>query len=294
MADIENILATHLKQVETIVKQSIEAVDALSEPTENQIKEETTKVKRTIGQILSDFKENLKQYVRTQKNNTVYQVTNKMDDIRLGFKNSFNRKILSINGLLKQLSNTIDRKFIIEEKRDQVPLAEKTQEVQEKDSQEPVQKEQEKASEGPSVPENQAPTVEPETQPTINTVESVSDQNKQHSEEPTLQNEPKLSDEGNIPVIAEGAEQSTAKNSVTVADQKQTDKKMNNIELQQLKRIEDLSNQLGLKASEKQTETIKDLTQTQKSELIRSMEVAVEEKNKSVSVKETETELEVG
>lgn len=61
-----------------------------------------------------------------------------------------------------------------------------------------------------------------------------------------------------------------------------------------IKRIEDLSNQLGLNASVKQTETIKDLTQTQKSELIRSMEIAVEEKNKSVSVKETETELEVG
>ena len=350
MADIENILATHLKQVETIVKQSIEAVDALSEPTENQIKEETTKVKRTIGQILSDFKENLKQYVRTQKNNTVYQVTNKMDDIRLGLKNSFNRKILSINGLLKQLSNTIDRKFIIEGKRDQVPLAEKMQEVQEKDSQEPVQKEQEKVSEGPIVSEkqsaaaepetqpnitieekrdqaplaekmqevqeedsqelakkeqekvsespvvseNQSPATEPETQPTINTAESVSDQNKQHSEEPTLQNEPKLSDEGNAPVIAEEAEQSTAESTVTEAEKNQADKKMNNIELQQLKRIEDLSNQLGFKASEKQTETIKDLTQTQKSELIRSMEVAVEEKNKSVSVKETETELEVG
>lgn len=285
MADIENILATHLKQVETIVKQSIEAVDSLSVPTENQIKEETTKVKRTIGQILSDFKENLKQYVRTQKNNTVYQVTNKMDDIRLGLKNSFNRKILSINGLLKQLSNTIDRKFIIEEKRDQVPLAEKTQEVQEKDSQEPVQKEQEKVSEEPSVPE---------TQPTINTAESVSDHNKQHSEEPTLQNEPKLSDEGNAPIIAEEAEQTTAENTVTEAEQNQADKKMNNIELQQLKRIEDLSNQLGLNASAKQTETIKDLTQTQKSDLIRSMEIAVEEKNKSVSVKETETELEVG
>lgn len=283
MADIENILATHLKQVETIVKQSIEAVDALSEPTENQIKEETTKVKRTIGQILSDFKENLNQYVRTQKNNTVYQVTNKMDDIRLGLKNSFNRKILSINGLLKQLSNTIDRKFIIEEKRDQVPLAEKTQEVQEKDSQEPVQKEQEKVSEEPSVPE---------TQPTINTAESVSDHNKQHSEEPTLQNEPKLSDEGNAPIIAEEAEQTTAENTVTEAEQNQADKKMNNIELQQLKRIEDLSNQLGLNASAKQTETIKDLTQTQKSDLIRSMEIAVEEKNKSVSVKETETETE--
>lgn len=51
---------------------------------------------------------------------------------------------------------------------------------------------------------------------------------------------------------------------------------------------------MGLKASEKEKDTIKDLTQTQKSELIRSMEVAVEEKNKSVSVKETETELEVG
>lgn len=58
-----------------------------------------------------------------------------------------------------------------------------------------------------------------------------------------------------------------------------------------IKRIEDLSNQLGLKASEKEKDTIKDLTQTQKSELIRSMEVAVEEKNKSVSVKETELEV---
>ncbi|QCJ57908.1 LPD1 domain-containing protein [Enterococcus mundtii] len=294
MADIENILATHLKQVETIVKQSIEAVDALSVPTENQIKEETTKVKRTIGQILSDFKENLKQYVRTQKNNTVYQVTNTMDDIRLGLKNSFNRKLLSINGLLKQFSNTIDRKFVIEEKRNQSPLAEKTKEVQENDSKEATQKEQEKVSESSVVSENQAPAAAPETQPTINTAESVSDQNKQHSEEPIQQNEPKLSDEGNAPVMAEEAEQSTAKNSVTVADQKQTDKKMNNIELQQLIRIEDLSNQLGLKASEKEKDTIKDLTQTQKSELIRSMEVAVEEKNKSVSVKETETELEVG
>ncbi|AZP91658.1 hypothetical protein CYK55_00315 (plasmid) [Enterococcus mundtii] len=188
MADIENILATHLKQVETIVKQSIEAVDALSVPTENQIKEETTKVKRTIGQILSDFKENLKQYVRTQKNNTVYQVTNTMDDIRLGLKNSFNRKLLSINGLLKQFSNTIDRKFVIEEKRNQSPLAEKTKEVQENDSKEATQKEQEKVSESSVVSENQAPAAAPETQPTINTAESVSDQNKQHSEEPIQQN----------------------------------------------------------------------------------------------------------
>lgn len=124
----------------------------------------------------------------------------------------------------------------------------------------------------------------------------MSDHNKQHSEEPTLQNEPKLSDEENAPIIAEEAEQTTAENTVTEAEQNQADKKMNNIELQQLKRIEDLSNQLGLNASAKQTETIKDLTQTQKSDLIRSMEIAVEEKNKSVSVKETETEteLEVG
>ncbi|MGA5590494.1 hypothetical protein ACPCF3_03730 [Enterococcus mundtii] len=170
-------------------------------------------------------------------------------------------------------------------------LADKKKEVQENDSQEAAQTEQKKVSEDPSVPENQLPTAELETQPTINTAESLSDHNKQHSEEPTRQNEPKLSDEGNAPVIAEDAEQSTAKNSVTVADQKQTDKKMNNIELQQLKRIEDLSNQLEHKASEKEKDTIKDLTQTQTSELIRSMEVAVEEKNKRVSVKETELEV---
>ncbi|EPH88389.1 phage tail component protein [Enterococcus faecalis 06-MB-DW-09] len=286
VTDIENILAKHLNQVEAIIKQSIHAVDTMSEPTENQIQAETTKVKRTISEILSDFKENLKKYVTTKKNNATYRLTNTMDDIRLGMKNSFNRKLLSINDLLKKLTNTIDQKVLIEEKQNQTPSVEETNDVQANVSQVPIQKEQEEIAKDPIVPEINSKVVEDENQSHIGTNESFDDKYKLRTEESAIQSEARPIDEGNASIIAEEAKQSV--------DENQMEKKMNNIELQQLKRIEELSDQLGLKASEKDKDTIKDLTQTQKSELIRSMEAAVEEKNKSVSVEVTDSELEVG
>lgn len=286
VTDIENILAKHLNQVEAIIKQSIHAVDTMSEPTENQIQAETTKVKRTISEILSDFKENLKKYVTTKKNNATYRLTNTMDDIRLGMKNSFNRKLLSINDLLKKLTNTIDQKVLIEEKQNQTPSVEKTNDVQANVSQVPIQKEQEEIAKNPIVPEINSKVVEDENQSHIGTNESFDDKYKLRTEESAIQSEARPIDEGNASIIVEEAKQSV--------DENQMEKKMNNIELQQLKRIEELSDQLGLKASEKDKDTIKDLTQTQKSELIRSMEAAVEEKNKSVSVEVTDSELEVG
>lgn len=286
MSDIERILSTHLNQVEAIIKQSINAVDTMSEPTENQIHAETTKVKRTIGEILSDFKKNLKTYVTTKKNNTTHRLTNTMDDIRLGIKNSFNRKLLSINDLLKKLTNTIDQKVIIEEKQDQSPSVGEINDVERNVPQVPTQKEQKEITKESIVPEINSTVVENEIQSNIGSNESFDDKNKLQTEESTLQSDSRPIDEGNALTTAEEAKQSLDKN--------QMEKKMNNIELQQLKRIEELSDQLGLNASEKDKATIKDLTQTQKSELIRTMEAAAEDKNKSVSVEETESELEVG
>jgi len=69
------------------------------------------------------------------------------------------------------------------------------------------------------------------------------------------------------------------------------EKEMNNIELQQMKRIEELSDKLGMKANEKEKTSIKELSQAQKAELIRSMEAVVEEKSKSVSTEEAELEV---
>lgn len=286
MSDIERILSTHLNQVEAIIKQSINVVDTMSEPTENQIHAETIKVKRTIGEILSDFKKNLKTYVTTKKNNTTHRLTNTMDDIRLGIRNSFNRKLLSINDLLKKLTNTIDQKVIIEEKQDQSPSVGEINDVERKVPQVPTQKEQEEITNESIVPEINSTVVENEIQSNIGSNESFDDKNKLQTEESTLQSEFRPIDEGNALTTAEEAKQSLDKN--------QMEKKMNNIELQQLKRIEELSDQLGLNASEKDKATIKDLTQTQKSELIRTMEAAAEDKNKSVSVEEPESELEVG
>ncbi|MDB1688349.1 LPD1 domain-containing protein [Enterococcus casseliflavus] len=294
IAEMENILAKHLKQVEAIVKQSIEAVDAMVDPTESQIQAEKTKVKRSIGTILSEFKETIKNYISTKKNNTLSLVTSTMEDIRFGFKNSFNRKMLSINGLLKKFTNTIDEKFVVEEKRDQATTAEKLQEVQPNVSQEPVQKEVAQDPKEPIVEEQQSPVVESGDQTNVAVDEQGNDDKKLHSEESNFVSREKQADVVDDPKLAEETGESIDKNSVGAADQKQTDQKMNNIELQQLKRIEELSDQLGLKASEKDKATIRELTQTQKSELIRSMEAAAEDKNKSVYVEEPESELEVG
>lgn len=273
-AELETILENHLKQVELVIRNSISAVDSMMNPTENQIQSETKKVKRSIGSILGDLKKNIKQYFATKKENTVSKLKSTKEDVRLGFKNSFNRKILAINGLLRQLSNKIEQKFIIEEK--QIPS-----------NQVGISNDPDKSSQQPSPKDLSVQQVETKTPG--NTV----NENIQESAEKPVE------------VVAPSAEKSQSSLTETLEGKDQpeneikdesvevspAEKEMNNIELQQMKRIEELSDKLGMKANEKEKTSIKELSQAQKAELIRSMEAVVEEKSKSVSTEEAELEV---
>lgn len=273
-AELETILENHLKQVELVIRNSISAVDSMMNPTENQIQSETKKVKRSIGSILGDLNKNIKQYFATKKENTVSKLKSTKEDVRLGFKNSFNRKILAINGLLRQLSNRIEQKFIIEEK--QIPS-----------NQVEISNDPDKSSQQPSPKDLSVQQVETKTPG--NTV----NENIQESAEKPVE------------VVAPSAEKSQSSLTETLEGKDQpeneikdesvevspAEKEMNNIELQQMKRIEELSDKLGMKANEKEKTSIKELSQAQKAELIRSMEAVVEEKSKSVSTEEAELEV---
>ena len=241
-AELETILANHLRQVEVMIRNSISAIESMPNLTDTQLQLETVKLKRSIGSILVDLKDKIKQYLATKKENTVTKLKNTREDVRLGFKNSFNRKMLTINGLLKQLSNKIDQKFVLEEKR---------------------------------TPADQTEVSNPEAHISP---QPVHEPGENHLAEATSHSTKDL-------------DQVKNENPIETTEQYPTNEKLNDSEMQQLKRIEELSNQLGLKASDKEKDTIKDLTQSQKSELIRSMEAAIEEKNKSVPAEEVEIEV---
>ncbi|MBA0947990.1 LPD1 domain-containing protein [Enterococcus gallinarum] len=261
-AELETILENHLKQVEVMIRNSISAIDSMPNLTETQLQSETGKLKRSIGSILVDLKDKIKQYLATKRENTVAKLKNTREDVRLGFKNSFNRKMLTINGLLKQLSNKIDQKFVLEEKQtpaDQTEISNPQAHISPQPVHEP----------GENHLEEGASSVEASTQ-TIDL---------------------KSTDEASAFHSTKDLDQATSDNPIETIEQYPTNEKPNDSEVQQLKRIEELSNQLGLKASDKEKDTIKDLTQSQKSELIRSMEAAIEEKNKSVPAEEVEIEV---
>lgn len=262
-AELETILENHLKQVELVIRNSISAVDSMMNPTENQIQSETKKVKRSIGSILGDLKKNIKQYFATKKENTVSKLKSTKEDVRLGFKNSFNRKILAFNGLLRQLSNKIEQKIIIEEK--QIPS-----------NQVEISNDPDKSSQQPSPKDLSVQQVETKTPG--NTV----NENIQESAEKS---------QSSLTETLEGKDQPENKIKDESVEVSPAEKEMNNIELQQMKRIEELSDKLGMKANEKEKTSIKELSQAQKAELIRSMEAVVEEKSKSVSTEEAELEV---
>ena len=170
--------------------------------------------------------------------------------------------MLTINGLLKQLSNKIDQKFVLEEKQtpaDQTEISNPQAHISPQPVHEP----------GENHLEEGASSVEASTQ-TIDL---------------------KSTDEASASHSTKDLDQATSDNPIETIEQYPTNEKPNDSEVQQLKRIEELSNQLGLKASDKEKDTIKDLTQSQKSELIRSMEAVIEEKNKSVPAEEVEIEV---
>ncbi|WP_194943354.1 LPD1 domain-containing protein [Enterococcus casseliflavus] len=273
-AELETILENHLKQVELVIRNSISAVDLMMNPTENQIQSETKKVKRSIGSILGDLKKNIKQYFATKKENTVSKLKSTKEDVRLGFKNSFNRKILAINGLLRQLSNKIEQKFIIEEK--QIPS-----------NQVEISNDPDKSSQQPSPKDLSVQKVETKTPGN-----TVNENIQESAEKPAEVVAPSAEkSQSSLTETLEGKDQSENEIKDESVEVSPDEKEMNNIELQQMKRIEELSDKLGMKANEKEKSSIKELSQAQKAELIRSMEAVVEEKSKSVSTEEAELEV---
>ncbi|MGM0322407.1 hypothetical protein IGI82_003607 [Enterococcus sp. AZ067] len=273
-AELETILENHLKQVELVIRNSISAVDSMMNPTENQIQSETKKVKRSIGSILGDLKKNIKQYFATKKENTVSRLKSTKEDVRLGFKNSFNRKILAINGLLRQLSNKIEQKFVIEEK--QIPS-----------NQVEISNDPDKSSQQPSPKDLSVQQVETKTPGN-----TVNENIQESTEKPAEVVAPSAEkSQSSLTETLEGKDQSENEIKDESVEVSPAEKEMNNIELQQMKRIEELSDKLGMKANEKEKTSIKELSQAQKAELIRSMEAVVEEKSKSVSTEEAELEV---
>lgn len=273
-AELETILENHLKQVELVIRNSISAVDSMMNPTENQIQSETKKVKRSIGSILGDLKKNIKQYFATKKENTVSRLKSTKEDVRLGFKNSFNRKILAINSLLRQLSNKIEQKFVIEEK--QIPS-----------NQVEISNDPDKSSQQPSPKDLSVQQVETKTPGN-----TVNENIQESTEKPAEVVAPSAEkSQSSLTETLEGKDQSENEIKDESVEVSPAEKEMNNIELQQMKRIEELSDKLGMKANEKEKTSIKELSQAQKAELIRSMEAVVEEKSKSVSTEEAELEV---
>ena len=92
-------------------------------------------------------------------------------------------------------------------------------------------------------------------------------------------------------IVRKDLDQATSDNPIETIEQYPTNEKPNDSEVQQLKRIEELSNQLGLKASDKEKDTIKDLTQSQKIRIDSINGSCYRRKNKSVPAEEVEIEV---
>lgn len=112
--DLQNILEEHMNKVELVIRHCMESIEAKNKLTQEEVQKETTKMKKSIGAILLDLKKNLRNYVTNQKNKVTYQVRNTKEVIISRFKNSYTRRMLTINGQLKKLSMKIDQKLSVE------------------------------------------------------------------------------------------------------------------------------------------------------------------------------------
>lgn len=251
--EIKNMLDEHLDKVETTIQQCMEAIEQL---TEEQVQEETTKMKKKIGNILSDFKKNIQNYLTNQKNNAFFKVTNTRDNIVQNFRNAFNRRMLTINGQLKKLSMKIDSKFALEDKK---ALVEEGTKSTNEEIKAPEEKEETKETEIPQ-----------ETKDIKTPVDKQGAAEEKNTPETTNE-----SVESQL-----GAEQPTS------------NKKSELAHVPELEKIEKLSKQLGLEMKDKDRQEILNLSDKEKEGLIHSLETAVEEKNQSVST--DEVDLEVG
>ncbi|KAJ85626.1 LPD1 domain-containing protein [Enterococcus faecalis] len=115
--DIQKILDEHMLKVEKVIQHYTNSFEKVEAPTEKDVQEVTTHVTDNVQSILAEFKQNLKEYLANKKNRAVGSVVDKMDDIRVGIKNSINGHILKVNQLIKNFATKIDKKFALEVKK---------------------------------------------------------------------------------------------------------------------------------------------------------------------------------
>ncbi|EOD7438242.1 hypothetical protein ACJQ40_002747 [Enterococcus faecium] len=217
--DLKNILDEHMNKVESVIRQCMESLDAKNKFTQEEVQKETTKMKKSIGTILSDFKKNVQNYITNQKNKVTSQVRSTKEDIISGFRSYYTRRMLTINSQLKKLTMKIDQKLSVEAGQ------EKTEE---------------------KLQNNQEETV-----------------------------------------------QTTSKENPDTEQKKTMNKKIEIKQNVELEKIEQLSKQLGIKVTDKERQSIVNLSEKQKVTLIESLKNEVE-KSKEESTTKEDVELEIG
>ncbi|MFG5421022.1 hypothetical protein ACFJY5_15035, partial [Enterococcus faecalis] len=65
-----------------LIGQYTHTIDTMKEPTKQEVTAATTKMKKNMKEILNEFKTNLKNYLTTKKERTVFRITDTLDDIR--------------------------------------------------------------------------------------------------------------------------------------------------------------------------------------------------------------------
>ena len=256
-ADIERLLAQHMKKVEALIGQYTNTIDTMKEPTKQEVTAATTKMKKSIKDVLNAFKTNLKDYIATKKERTVNRITETLDDIRISVKNSINYQILKVNDQLKRVSNKIEQNITLEVKGSEIAQNDSEASTAGLDeTQENNQVETKSTTEAQKLPKNE--------EKNSNSMEKETEGSK--SKTSSIENTDK---------------------SVVVTEESKLTINENN----QLTKIENLSKELGLEVTEKDKEAIQSLTTKEKEELIQALESTIETNPKAASNEEIEVEV---
>ncbi|EJZ8466931.1 hypothetical protein OIV85_002617 [Enterococcus faecalis] len=256
-ADIERLLAQHMKKVEALIAQYTNTIDTMEEPTKQEVTAATTKMKKSIKDVLNAFKTNLKDYIATKKERTVNRITETLDDIRISVKNSINHQILKVNDQLKRVSNRIEQNITLEVKGSEIAQNDSEASTAGLDeNQENNQVETKSTTETQKLPKNEekySNLMEKETEGSKSKTSSIENTDK----------------------------------SVVVTEESKLTINENN----QLTKIEKLSKELRLEVTEKDKEAIQSLTTKEKEELIQALESTIETNSKTASNEEIEVEV---
>lgn len=256
-SDIERLLDQHMKKVEALIGQYTNTIDTMKEPTKQEITVATTKMKKSIKDVLNAFKTNLKDYIATKKERTVNRITVTLDDIRISVKNSINHQILKVNDQLKRVSNKIEQNITLEVKGSEMAQNDSEASTAGLDeTQENNQVETKSTTEAQKLPKNE-------------------EKNSKSMEKETEGSKSKTSSIEN------------ADKSVVVTEESKPTINENN----QLTKIEKFSKELGLGVTEKDKEAIQSLTTKEKEELIQALESTIETNSKTATNEEIEVEV---